>query len=165
MRSKGSPDELEHRRCLAVQRVLDGYSVEEVADFLGVDTRSVRRWLAAFRQAGWSGLSAQPAIGRPRKLTRTQEKIVLRWLEDDPTHHGFATDLWTAPRLAQVIQEEWSIDIHPWSVCRWLRQQGLSLQKPQRVPRERDPEVIAAWLATDWPRLKKKRAANERACC
>jgi transposase len=158
MRSKGSPGELEHRRRLAVQRVVEGYSAEEVADFLGVDIRSVRRWVAVFRRHGWAGLEAQPISGRPRKLTRTQEKIVLRWLDDKPTDHGFATELWTAPRLAQLIQEEWSIELHPWSVCRWLRRHGLSLQKPQRVPRERDPAVIAAWLATEWPRIKKKRA-------
>ena len=34
MRSVGSPFELERRRCLAVQRVLDGYSTQEVAEFL-----------------------------------------------------------------------------------------------------------------------------------
>jgi transposase len=48
MRDKGSPAELEHRRLLAVQRVLEGYSVEEVAEFLGVAPRSVRRWVAAY---------------------------------------------------------------------------------------------------------------------
>jgi transposase len=162
MRSKGSPAELEYRRRLAVQRFLDGYTPDEVADFLSVDSRSVRRWVAAVRQEGWSGLGAQPVLGRPRKLTSTQEKIVLRWLDDKPTEHGFVTELWTAPRLAQLIRQEWSINLHPWSLCRWLRRNGLSLQKPQRVPQERDPDVIAAWLATDWPRIKKKRAGNKR---
>ena len=37
MRDKGSPEEHEHRRLLAVQRVLEGYTAEEVAEFLGVD--------------------------------------------------------------------------------------------------------------------------------
>jgi transposase len=160
MRSKGSPGELEHRRLLAVQRVEEGYTPEEVAEFLDVDSRSVRRWMAAFRLHGWAGLAAQPCLGRPRKLTRTQEKIVLRWLNDKPSDHGFATELWTASRLAQLMREEWSIELHPWSVCRWLRRHGLSLQKPQRVPRERDPAVIAAWLATEWPRIKKKRVGD-----
>src|SRR5512135_42178 len=76
MRDKGTPVELEHRRLLAVQRVLEGYSTEEVADFLGVDPRSVRRWIAAFRHEGSAGLLARPAAGRPCKLTNTQEKII-----------------------------------------------------------------------------------------
>ena len=63
MRTKGSPDELEHRRLLAVQRVLEGYSAEEVAEFLGVDPRSVWRWLAAFRDRGPDGPGGPPRPG------------------------------------------------------------------------------------------------------
>jgi len=71
---------LEHRRRLAVQRVLEAYSTQEVADFLGVDGSTVRRWVAAFREQGEQGLRARAAAGRPRKLTTTHEKIILRWL-------------------------------------------------------------------------------------
>ncbi len=157
MRNKGAAVELEHRRCLAVRRVLEGYSAEKVADFLGVDCRSVRRWVATVRQGGWRALAAQPVPGRPRKLTHTQEKIMLRWLKDNPTEFGFATELWTASRLAQLVEEEWDVALHPRSLRRWLRSHDFTLQKPERVPRERNPEVIAAWLATEWPRIKKKR--------
>ena len=92
MRPNGSPIELEHRRRLAVQRVLEGYSTQEVADFLGGDPSSVRRWVAVFRRHGDQGLAASPVPGRPPKLTPTQEKIVRRWLADSPTDHGFSTE-------------------------------------------------------------------------
>jgi transposase len=156
MRDKGTPAELEHRRLLAVQRVLEGYSTQEVAEFLGVDPRSVRRWVAAYRQEGGPGLRARPAPGRPPKLTTTQEKIVRRWLAEKPTEHGFATDLWTGPRLATLIRQEFGIRLHPWYLSTWLRARGFTPQKPRRVPRQRDPEVIAAWLRTQWPRIKKR---------
>src|SRR5579871_6908576 len=113
MRSIGSPAALEWRRQLAVVRVSEGYSTEEVADFLGVDPRSVRRWLAAFRQHGDAGLAANPVPGRPAKLSASQEKIIRRWLNDCPTEHGFPTELWTAARLAQLIEQEWDIHLHP----------------------------------------------------
>src|SRR6516165_7933361 len=106
MRSKGTPAELEYRRLLAVQRVLEGYSTEEVAEFLDVDPRSVRRWVAAHREAGAEGLLARPVAGRPAKLTYTQEKLIRRFLAEKPTEHGFATDLWTGPRLALLIRQE-----------------------------------------------------------
>jgi|SRR5215210_2842026 transposase len=160
MRDKGTPAELEHRRLLAVQRVLEGYSTEEVAEFLAVDPRSVRRWVAAFRQAGGTGLCARPPAGRPRKLTNTQEKIIRRWLADKPTEHGFATDLWTGPRLAHLIREEFGIELNPKYLTVWLRRRGFTPQKPRRVPRQRDPAVIAAWLETQWPRIKKRPAAR-----
>lgn len=157
MRNKGSPADLERRRLLALRKVLQGYSAEEVAEFLEVDPRSVRRWRALFARKGWTSLFAQPISGRPPKLTRTQEKIVLRWLKDPPTEFGFPTELWTAARVAELIRQEWNVRFNPRYLPRWLRQRGLSPQKPERVPRERNDELIAAWVASDWPRIKKRR--------
>ena len=162
MRTHGSPAALEGRRCLAVRRVLEGYSTQDVAEFLEVDARSVRRWLAAFRRHGATGLAAQAAAGRPPKLTPAQERIVRRWLADSPTEYGFATELWTAPRLARLIDQEWGVVFHPNALARWLRQRGFTPQKPRPRPRERDAEAIARWLAGDWPRIKKRPAGGAR---
>jgi transposase len=161
MRDKGSPEEHEHRRLLAVQRVLDGYSIEEVAEFLGVDSRSVRRWVATYRESGGQGLLSRPVPGRPPKLTTTQEKIVRRWLADSPRQHGFETELWTASRVGQLIHEEFGIRLNSRYFSTWLRDRGFTPQKPQRVPFERDPKAIAAWLESDWPRIKKKPGEKE----
>lgn len=165
MQSAGTPDVLEYWRRLAVQRVAEGYSTQEVADFLGVDPSSIRRWRAAVRRSGGAGLTARPGPGpgRPPKLTTTQEKVVLRWLSDPPTEHGFATDLWSAPRLAQLIEQEFGAHFHPNYLSTWLRQRGYTPQKPRRVPREQDDAAIACWLAEDWPRIKQK-ARRRRAC-
>ena len=162
MRTPGSADELDYRRRLAVQRVSEGYSTQEVADFLGVDPSTVRRWLAAFRERGGAGLEIKPASGRPTKLTRTQEKVALRWLTDSPTHHGFDTELWTAARLGQLIREEFAVGLNPRYLGAWLRDRGFSPQKPQRVARERDPKAIAAWLESDRPRVKKRPGVGAR---
>jgi transposase len=165
MRTIGSPIVLEYRRCLAVQRIDEGYSVQEVADFLGVAPSSVRRWVATSRRQGADGLAAQPVPGRPPKLTSTQEKIVRRWLADNPTEHGFATELWTAPRLAWLIEQEFGIHFHPNYLTAWLRRRGFTPQRPRRRARERDDEAIAQWLEKDWPRIKKRRDGGARTCC
>jgi Homeodomain-like domain len=52
MRTTGSPAELERRRRLAVRCVKEGHSPAEVAEILGVDARSIRRWLAKFQRGG-----------------------------------------------------------------------------------------------------------------
>jgi transposase len=161
MRTPGSPVELEHRRRLAVQRLNEGYSADAVADFLGVSIRTVWRWLALARGDGPQGLSARPVPGRPRKLTTTQEKIVLRWLRDSPLEHGFTTELWTAARIAQLIEREFGMTFNPRYLSSWLRARDLTPQKPRRVARERDPEKIQRWLATDWPRIKKRSGVRE----
>jgi transposase len=156
MRDKGTPAELEYRRRLAVQRVLEGYPIAEVAEFLDVDPRSVRRWVAAFRQEGDAGLHARLPSGRPPKLTHTQEKSILRFLAEKPTEHGFPTDLWTGPYLAQLIRQEFGTSLNPRYLTAWLRDRNFTPQRPRRIPRQRDPAAIAAWLQTDWPRIKKR---------
>jgi transposase len=163
MRTKGSPTELERRRRLAVQRVVEGNSTGDVAYFLGVDPSRVRRWVAAFRQHGAAGLAARPIPGRPPKLTPAQEKIVHRWLADNPTDLGFPTELWTTDRLKQLIEQEWGISFHPHYLATWLRQRGYTPQLPRRVAREADDREIARWLAEDWPRIKRK--ARRRGAC
>jgi transposase len=165
MRPEGTPGELQRRRHLAIQRIAEGYSTEEVADFLDVAPRSVWRWLAAYRRHGEDGLVAQPGPGpgRPPKLTRTQEKIALRWLSDLPTAYGFPTDLWSASRLAQLVEQEFGVPFNANYLSTWLRQRGYTPQQPRRVPREQDDEAIARWLAEDWPRIKRK--AHRRGAC
>jgi transposase len=156
MRTEGSADVLEYRRRLAVERVVDGDPIEGVADFLGVDPRSVRRWVAAFLRGGEEALSWRPVPGRPGKLNGEQELTVISWLLDSPAEHGFSTDRWTAPRVAQLIDQRFGIHFHPRSLNRWLRVRGFTPQKPCCFAQERDPEAVAHWLQYDWPRIQRK---------
>ena len=52
--------------------------------------------------------------------------------------------------------------LNPKYLTVWLRRRGFTPQKPRRVPRQRDPEEIAAWLQTQWPRIKKRPDARAR---
>src|SRR3989442_6821564 len=75
MRPQGSPAELERRRLRAIDLLQRDVPVHVVADRLGVDRRSVRRWK---RARGRAGLRARPASGRPPKLTAAQRKQLAR---------------------------------------------------------------------------------------
>lgn len=156
MRSNGTAKELEARRRLAVQRVEDGWTQREVAAFLGVHPVTVAKWMARFRDQGADGLAAKPTPGRPRFLTPAQEKQVLGWLADPPSKHGFRTDLWTARRVAELIRTRLRVEFHPHYLREWLRKRNHTPQKPARRAKQRDPEAIAGWLKTDWPRIKKR---------
>src|SRR5262245_27674269 len=80
MRTKGSPDELEHRRRLAVQRCLEGYTVDEVAGFLGISPRMIWRRLASFCDRGPEslGASALPAPQAHRHPGEDRPAVVAR---------------------------------------------------------------------------------------
>lgn len=156
MRSNGTAKELEARRRLAVERVEGGWSQRQVAAFLGVHPVTVAKWMARFRAGGAAGLAAKPTPGRPPFLTEKQEQQVLGWLADSPTKHGFRTDLWTAKRVADLIHTKLGVRFHPHYLREWLTRRNYTPQKPARRANQRDPEAIAGWLKTDWPRIKKR---------
>lgn len=157
--------ELERRRRLAVDRVGSGYSQQETADFLGVSKGAVSQWMKAHRRRGEAGLAAKPRKGRPRKLTKQQERTVLNWFSKSATEFGYPNELWTAPRVAQQIRRKWGVKFHPRYVSQWLAQRRITPQKPQRVPRERDDGAIAKWLRYDWPRLQNAPRASAPHWC
>ena len=133
MRTPGFTEELERRRRLGVSHVLAGYRQRTVARFLGVHPSSVCRWMKAYRRRGDAGLAGHDASGRPRKLTRAQERQVLGWFRHSPTSFGFPTELWTAKRVAQVIYRKWRIKFHPRYLNQWLAERRITPQQPARI--------------------------------
>jgi transposase len=160
MGRRGTAEQLEERRRLAVRRVSEGVPKKQVAAVLGVSDRAVRMWVAAHRAGGDDGLKAKPHPGRKPFLTSAQEQAVLGWLAEKPTAHGFRTDLWTARRVADLIRCRLGIRFHPSYLREWLTKRGYTPQKPARWARERKPEAIARWLAEDWPRIQATAAAT-----
>jgi transposase len=157
MRSPGTALELERRRQLAVARVLEGYGQQEVAEFLGVSKGSVSDWMKAYRAGGLAALAAKPHPGRPPTLSTDQEREVLSWFSRSPTEFGFANELWTAARVAQLIRRTFKKTFNPRYVSAWLARRRITPQKPRRQPRERDEQKIHNWLSIDWPRLQNGR--------
>ena len=148
---------MESRRRLAVEKVLDGWTQTDVADFLGVHPVTVNAWMRAHRAAGPDALAAKPHPGRKRFLTPEQEAEALGWLADKPTAHGFPTDLWTARRVADLIRTRFGVAFHPNYLREWLTKRGYTPQIPARKAKERDDEAVLAWLRGQWPGILKKR--------
>lgn len=146
----------EQRRRLAIGWILEGQKPAEVADLLRVSERSVWRWLSAWRRGGEEELATHPGRGRPSKLRPAQTQQVLRWLEASPCDLGFASERWTAPRLAALIQQRWGVRMNHRYLNDWLARHGITPQVPQRRPRERDEAVIRGWIEHQWPRIKKR---------
>jgi transposase len=155
-------DAVRHLRRLAVQRVRDGYTQVDVAKFLGVSDRSVRRWSQAFESEGVQGLTAGTSPGPPLKLKAAQVTEVLSWLSCSPRDFGFATERWTAPRLAEVIRRRLGIVFNHRYLNRWLAGHGITPQIPATVAREQDPAWVQWWVTVQWPRIKKKRKRPEQ---
>jgi transposase len=141
-----------------MERRRQGYTQIEVAQFLSVHVRTVQRWEQSYREHGDAGLVIQPLPGRCRKLTDTQEREVLSWFSRSPVDFGFSGELWTAPRVAQLIKQRFGVHFHPRYLNEWLTNRDVTPQKPKRQAQERDQAVIDAWIRDEWPRILKKGA-------
>ena len=94
------------------------------------------------------------------RLSDKERKQLERILLKGPRKRGYRTELWTLPRIAEVIQPRFGVAYDPSSVWHILRKMDWSCQKPERRARERDEERIVRWRKQDWPRIKKARRSG-----
>lgn len=148
------------RRRVAVEFLGKGMTMADVALALGVSLSSIKRWKQAFRLGGAAALEPRPHRGPPTKLSASQRERLRQLLLDGPRAAGFATELWTCARVAELVRREFGVSYHPDHLGRILHDLGFSPQKPQRRAAERNEAAIERWRSHDWPRIKKKPGAG-----
>jgi transposase len=142
MRPIGTAEELQRRRIRAVELVRGGESPEDVAHFLGCGRSSVYTWVKLAREDPGK-LAARPHPGRTPRLDEADRKRLEELLLQGAVAHGWRTELWTAARVADLIERHFKISFHPEHVRKILRRKlGWTSQKPQRRARERDEAAI-----------------------
>ncbi len=154
---------LERRRMRAARLFEQGEAQASVARRVGVSRTTAMRWARELEAKGREGLRAAGRAGRKPRLSAEQVHQVEQALLEGPTAFGYATQLWTLPRVAELIRTLTGVRYHPGHVWRVLRRLGWSRQTPTTRARERDEQAIANYVKTTWPSLKKTpRAAAPR---
>src|SRR5208283_1376123 len=126
MRPHGSPAQLEQRRRQAVAMSQQGYGPVRIARILKTTPQAVCRWLKAYRNGGDSALAAAPVPGRPSKLTTRQRQALVGCLLKGAAAFGFATDLWTCPRIGQLVEQRYGVHYHVDAIPRLMASLGFS---------------------------------------
>jgi transposase len=75
--------------------------------------------------------------------------------------YGFSGEVWTARRVAMVIERTFGVRSSRDHVSRLLRACGWSRQQPITRATQRDAEAIRRWQEERWPTLKKRRTKRE----
>lgn len=150
------------RRLRAGRLFVRGCAQAAVARRLQVSRQSASRWYHAWRNGGETALRGAGRTGRPRKLLGDELRLLEAYLLEGARAHGYATELWTLKRIAQLIRRQFRVTYHPGHVWKLLEQLRWSCQRPARRARERNEAAIRRWLRYRWPRIKKKRAKPTR---
>ena len=118
-------DALEQRRRAGMRLLGQKVAQAEVARRLGVSPAAVCKWNARRRTQPATAWQRRPQ-GKPPKLTAAHKEQLRRALRRGAQAHGFVNDLWTLPRIAQVLESTCGVRLHPGHLWRvfWARWAG-----------------------------------------
>ena len=153
----------EQLRMAAVKRVESGESPELVAEGLGINRRTIYRWLSAYHYGGEEALKAKPIPGKPPKLNGKQMQKLARIIRTkNPLQLQFDYALWTLEMVRVLIRQEFGVRLSEVSVGRLLRRLGFSPQRPLYRAWQQDPSLVERWREQDYPEIV-ARAKRENA--
>jgi transposase len=159
MRPKGSAEELERRRRRAVELTSHGEARATVARILGVHPKTLARWVRSARHP--DGLAAKPQTGPAPGLSDEQLHELEALLLQGAKAHGWHNDLWTAARVACMVERHFDISYHPEHVREILKRRlGWTPQKPNQQNVNRDDKAIASWVRKAFPAIMRAAAAR-----
>jgi transposase len=154
-KTKRDLEGMEQRRREGMRLLGQGIPQAEVARRCGVSRPTALRWKEHCQSGAVAAWKRRP-LGRPPKLGLTDKQRLEKALLQGAQAHGFLNDLWTLPRVAELIHRQSGVRLHPGHVWRVLGRMGWSVQRPAGKAAQRDEAAIARWKKYTWPALKKR---------
>ncbi len=118
-------DDMERRRLLAAEDLLNGITQSQVARKFGVSRTTASRWQRALKGNGVESLRKRRAPGRPSRLSREQLNGLADLMAEGASVYGFTDDRWTTARLAVAIEARFGVHYDPDHVGRLMHKMGL----------------------------------------
>jgi transposase len=146
----------EERRKRAWKLKEAGWRQKDIAIALGVSEGAVSQWLKRGRAGGIEALNAHPPKGVTPRLSAEQKAQIPELLAKGAEVYGFRGDVWTASRVAVVIERIFGVHYHRDHVGRLLREAGWSRQQPIGRATQRNEAALKQWSEQRWPAIKKK---------
>jgi transposase len=152
----------EQIRIQVVRRVLAGEKVPELARILGYPRQTIYRWVSDCREGGEAALRASKASGAQAKLSKNQVVRLAKLIRSkNPLQLGFAFALWTRDMIRELIRREFGIKMAVRSVGNLLHRLGFSAQRPLKRAYEQNPQAVAKWVRTEYPRIRREAQARK----
>ena len=101
-------------RAIFIRMLLQGSTIKEASDKVGVARQTGSRWLKRYNEKGLSGLIPKLASGRPGKLTNQQKKELKNILIDKNSNY-------TIMEVVELIKEKYDVDLsykRVWTIIR-----------------------------------------------
>jgi transposase len=133
----------ETKRAQALLWLYDGEPVGTVASELGVNRRTIERWMRRYRDRPEATVLERIGegqhTGRPPKELHLARRVIQRVWERDPRRYGFRALVWTVPMLRCLIHCRTNKWIGQATVRRALRSLHHRYKRPRLVLARRSP--------------------------
>jgi len=138
----------QRERLEMVKAVWLGADIAAIAQWSGRTPRTVRRWLAAFREGGVMALAGAPIPGRPPKADAAYLAALEQAVDTPPRSLGLPFDIWSSRRLSAYLAETTGVRIAPGWLRVLLHRQRFACGRPKHtLDHLQDPAEVAACAA------------------
>jgi len=130
------------QRLLAAIAYQNGVTQTELAEWYGVQRRTIYSWLKRLDtdESLERAVSDDKRTGRKRKLSETQQKEFEETVHEPPEEVGVGAPAWTPALVQDFLEETYGVEYSIPSCRRLLKEAGLSYQKPRRKAAEADED-------------------------
>lgn len=142
---KTSPIPLVRSKAMAVSMYDKKTGFPQMADFLYVSERTVRRWVNDFLETRMASVVSGKAENQnAAKLTREQKQEIAAVLKQPPSEKGLPAEFWDVPNLKNYLKTAFKVVYESPSSYHFLLEfSGLSFKYPDTSDLHRDEAAIA----------------------
>lgn len=145
-RNYNCPDNVEGKkptqRLLAAIAYKNGLTQTELAEWYGVQRRTIYSWLKRLDtdESIEQAVTDAHRSGRKRKLSEQEQKEFEEIVHESPEEVGVDAPAWTPALVQQYLDETYDVEYSIPSCRRLLKEAGLSYQKLRRTAAESDAD-------------------------
>ncbi len=128
------------QRLLAAIAYKNGVTQTELAEWYGVQRRTIYSWLKRLDtdESLEQAVTDAHRSGRKRKLSEKEQEQFEATVHGSPEEVGLDAPAWTPAHVQQYLEETYDVEYSIPSCRRLLKEAGLSFQKPHRIAAESD---------------------------
>ena len=160
-----TPDAQREKRIIALTMRARGDTFVSIAQAVGVNARTVQKWMARVESLGEaSAIAGKPrgyAVGTNRQLSAEQEVDIQSLIVDRmPDQLKMAYALWTRKAVRELIEDQTGVNMPVRTVGLYLSRWGFTPQRPAKQAYEQRSAQVKEWLDETYPLIEKRAKAE-----
>ncbi|NTW30441.1 MAG: IS630 family transposase [Candidatus Moranbacteria bacterium] len=148
------------RRRLALKRLDDGWTKQDVADVSEVHLKTIERWIRNKPFLESNGFQEHKRGRREKEqriLTDEEQSMIMDAIKNSmPDKEGIACFLWSRKAVKEYIEKKFGKTLAFQTISDYTKLWGLSSQRPKKQASEQDAEKVRRWLEEAYPEIQKQ---------